>query len=296
MIRSMTGYGAATATAETGALTVEVRSVNSRGLRVVVKTPPGVERWERTLRSLAESRVRRGRLDIFVRVEGASAPGRVLDDVRVREVLDAGARLRDEFGVPGDLDVASLLRVGGVLARGDGAGRESVPVGDDLEDAVEAVASEALDMLVGMREREGARLEVALREGVTGLRRAIDAAAELAPRRLERERTRLRAAVAELAGENLDEDRLLREIALVADRWDVGEELVRARSHLEGFEEFLSAPAEEPVGKRLGFLVQELQREVNTLGAKANDARISRLVVEAKNEIEQLREQVENVE
>lgn len=292
----MTGYGAATATAETGAVTVEVRSVNSRGLRVVVKTPPGGERWERTLRSLAESRARRGRLDLFVRVEGASAPGRVLDEVRVREVLDACARLRDEFGVPGDPDVASLLRVGGVLARGDGAGRESVPVGDDLEGTVEAAASEALDMLVRMREREGARLEVALREGVTGLRRAIEAAAALAPRRLERERTRLRAAVAELAGENLDEDRLLREIALIADRWDVGEELVRARSHLEGFEEFLAAPAEEPVGKRLGFLVQELQREVNTLGAKANDARISRLVVEAKNEIEQLREQVENVE
>ena len=107
----------------------------------------------------------------------------------------------------------------------------------------------------------------------------------------------LRAAVRELTdGTTLDEDRLSREIALIADRWDLGEELVRIVAHLDAFEEYLSATAVEPVGKRLSFLVQELQREINTLGAKANDTGISRHVVEMKNQLEKLREQVENVE
>ena len=293
----MTGYGAATATADEGAITVEARSVNGRGLKVVVKTPPGTESWEAELRALAESRARRGRVDLFVRVESVRATeGLALDEVRVREVLDACARLRDEFGVRGEPDVNSLLRVGGLLARADTAGPAAAPVADALKEAALAAAAEALDLLVEMREREGARLEADLRERVAGVRGAVEAAAERAPARLERERKRLQAAVAALAGEGLDEERMLREIALIADRWDVGEEIVRARSHLEAFEEFLAAPAAEAVGKRLGFLVQELQREINTLGAKANDARISRLVVEAKNEIERLREQVENVE
>ena len=293
MIRSMTGYGAATAMVEGGGtIMVEARSGNARGLKVVIKAPPSAEAREGDLRALAEARARRGRLDLFVRLEGPPAPGgRSLDEERVREVLDACARLRDEFGVPGDPDVASLLHVGGLFAR-EGEAPEFVPEPEELK----RTAAEALDLLVEMREREGARLEIDLRERVDGIRRAIDEADRLAPRRLERERARLQAAVTELAGKGLDEERLLREIALIADRWDVGEELVRARAHLEAFEEFLDAPTDEPVGRRLGFLVQELQREANTLGAKANDPRISRLVVEAKNEIERLREQVENVE
>ena len=292
MIRSMTGYGSATVTRETGTVTVEARSVNSRGLKVVVKAPPGVERAESELRALAESRARRGRLDLFVRVEGApEAGGASLDEARVREVLDACARLRDDFGVSGEPDVASLLRVGGIF-RKTGEGGEFVPETEDVKRA----AAAALDLLVEMRDGEGARLEVDLRGRLAGLREAIDGAEALAPERLERERRRLRDAVADLAGKALDEDRLLREIALIADRWEISEELVRARSHVEAFEEFLEAPVDEPVGRRLGFLVQELQREFNTLGAKANDSRISRLVVEAKNEIERLREQVENVE
>ncbi len=292
MIRSMTGYGSAAVTREDGTVTVEARSVNSRGLKVVVKAPPGVEGRESELRALAESRARRGRLDLFVRVEGAPATGGAsLDEARVREVLDACARLRDHFGVSGEPDVASLLRVGGIFCKA-GEGAEFVP---ELQDVKRAAAA-ALDLLVEMRDGEGARLEVDLRGRLAGLREAIDGAEAMAPERLARERRRLRDAVADLAGKDLDEDRLLREIALIADRWEISEELVRARSHVEAFEEFLEAPIDEPVGRRLGFLVQELQREFNTLGAKANDSRISRLVVEAKNEIERLREQVENVE
>ena len=293
MIRSMTGYGSATVTRGRGTVTVEARAVNSRGLKVVVKAPPGGERWEGDLRALAEARARRGRLDLFVRVENMPDAGSMtLDEARVREVLDACARLRDDFGVSGEPDMASLLRVGGIFRKAGGEGTEFEPDPNDVKQA----AADALDLLLEMRDREGARLEVDLRGRLAGIRSAVDGAEALAPERLERERRRLRDAVDGLVGKSLDEDRLTREIALIADRWEISEELVRARSHVEAFEEFLEAPADEPVGRRLGFLVQELQREVNTLGAKANDPRISRLVVEAKNEIERLREQVENVE
>jgi len=292
MIRSMTGYGSASLSLEDGTVSAEARSVNSRGLRVVVKGPAGSETWEADLRELVQGHAKRGRVDVFVRVEETSgAGGRQLDGDRVGELLAASVRLREEFGVPGELDVGTLLALGGVLREG-GADAAFVPDAESVSTAVETAMRE----LVEMREREGARLEVDLRARLRGISEAVDGAELLAPARLDRERARLQAAVSELTDKSFDDDRMAREIAMIADRWDVGEELVRARSHIDAFNEFLGMPAGEPVGKRLAFLVQELQREINTLGAKANDTGISRLVVGAKNEIEKLREQVENVE
>jgi uncharacterized protein (TIGR00255 family) len=121
--------------------------------------------------------------------------------------------------------------------------------------------------------------------------------AERAPARLAHEHARLRRAVAELVGEaSVDEDRIAREIAIIADRWDISEEIVRLRAHLDHFRAMLAEDAAEPVGKRLGFLIQEMHREANTMGSKANDAEIEHRVVAIKNEIERLREQIENVE
>jgi uncharacterized protein (TIGR00255 family) len=289
----MTGYGSATADIEGTTVAVEARSVNSRGLRVVVKGPPGTEGLETALRELIESFVKRGRLDFLIRIEERSdgGPARILDDDRVREILTAMERLRDEFGIGGVPDIATVMGQAGLFV--DRARDDSEALApDSLSGPVEA----ALAGLVEMRAAEGARLAADLRERLQGITAGLDAAEALAPERLERERRRLLEAVEEVAGKGFDDDRIAREVALIADRWDVGEELVRARAHVEAFEEYLGEPAAEPVGKRLGFLVQELQREVNTLGAKANDPRISRHVVEMKNEIEKLREQVENVE
>ena len=289
----MTGYGSAVATSDDRTATVEVKSVNSRGLKVVVKGPPGIEALEADLRRVVEERVARGRVDVFVRLEDREDGGgsRVLDTVWVAELLDGFERLREDYGVPGSVDLATLSRFGGLFVERP---RDLDPTG--LLEPISEALGQALDGLVEMREREGERLEEDLRERLAGLAAGLEASEQLAPERLERERERLRAAVAELTDRNFDDDRLAREIALVADRWDVGEELVRARSHLAAFAEYLDEPAAEPVGKRLGFLVQELQREVNTLGAKANDTRITAHVVEMKNEIEKLREQIENVE
>lgn len=294
MIRSMTGFGSAIETLDGVTLTVAARSVNSRGLKVVVKGPPGTEEWEPGLRELVGARVSRGRIDLTVDVQedAATRAGRELDEERVREVLAGLERLQAEFGISGEVDLATLSRFGGIFR--EASPMSAAEIGDE---PVARATSAALDGLIEMRSREGEKLEKDLRERLGGLREGIAGIEVLAPERLERERERLRASVAQLSERvEVDDDRIAREIALLADRWDIGEEMVRTAAHIDAFEEYLEAPADEPVGKRLAFLVQELQREVNTLGAKANDTRISRRVVEMRNEIEKLREQVENVE
>lgn len=293
MIRSMTGYGSADGSGEHGSVTVEIRSVNSRGLKVVVKGPPGAEAGEPALRETVEARLGRGRVDVVLRLEEGEPRGEVreLDRNRVRDTIAGLELLRDEFGVPGVPDLGLLIQAGGLFRD-----RSTNGLPEGALETVKEAAAAALDGLIEMREREGERLEVDLRERLSALDGGIERSEALAPGRLERERERLRTLVEELTERELDEDRLVREIAMIADKWNVSEELVRARSHVAAFREYLDRPADEPVGKRLSFLVQELQREINTLGAKANDVRISREVVEMKNEIEKLREQVENVE
>jgi uncharacterized protein (TIGR00255 family) len=158
-----------------------------------------------------------------------------------------------------------------------------------VEDAARAVAS--------MREDEGRRLQADLEGRLAAIDAALEAVAELAPQRLASERDRLRAAITELSqGVGVSEERLAQEVAYLAERWDVNEELVRFRSHNELFRELMAANPEEPVGKRLSFLVQEMHREANTIGSKANHAGIAHRVVAIKEEVERLREQVENVE
>jgi len=202
---------------------------------------------------------------------------------------DMGTRL----GVAGEPDLALITRFNDVIVRDEGEADQVEVTPEELRAALDDAARQNL----GMRQDEGRRLH----DDLEGRLRAIDAALrvveERAPARLVAERDRLRAAIAELAGGvAVDPDRLAQEVAYLAERWDVNEELVRFRSHNELFRELLAAEAAEPVGKRLSFLVQEMNREANTIGSKANDAAISHRVVAIKEEIERLREQVENVE
>jgi uncharacterized protein (TIGR00255 family) len=293
MIRSMTGFGAASHEGRQVSVTVELRSVNSRHLKLNFRLPFGAEAWEAPLRAQLAEGLQRGQVDVSVRVdERAEGAGVELDESRVEAYVSALRAMQERYDLPGEIDLA-LMTAFGPLVR-----EVRADVTERVEGAeLSAAAGDALVELIAMREAEGTRLETELRARIAAIRVGLERVAPHIPARLERERERLRAAVAELTGGvQLDEERVAREIAMIADRWDVGEEMVRAAAHLDAFLEMLEAPAEEPVGKRLSFLIQELHREINTLGAKANDVQITREVVEMKNELEKLREQVENVE
>jgi uncharacterized protein (TIGR00255 family) len=299
MIRSMTGFGSASTTADGMDLSLELRSVNSRHLKLHFRLPPGTEKWEEVLREEISTEIRRGHVDVTLRIGGTSGeeaggatPAFKLDEARARAYVDALRDLQDRWGLGGEVDIGLVARCDRLLVEAS-----SDPVEEVSEEALRALATSALAQLVDMRAREGDRLAEDLLGRVAALRSGLMEVESLAPQRLERETLRLRRSIRELAADvEVEPDRLAREIAFIADKWDIAEELVRARAHLDAFRDLVDAPSEEPVGKRLSFLGQELLREVNTIGSKANDAAIARIVVEMKNEVESLREQNENVE
>ena len=298
MIRSMTGYGEAERATPAGLLRAEVRTVNHRHFNANFRTPNALARWEGELREWLRALIPRGHANCTVRLEplpgsAAAALGLRIDEERVAAYLGLWAELKARFDVHGQPDLALLARYPDIFSRDDAAEATGEVTADDLR----ALIEDAARRTIAMREDEGKRLQADLEERLAAIDRALDEIAELAPERLAAERDRLREAIRELsAGVAVNEDRLAQEVAYLAERWDINEELVRFRSHNELFRELLAADAAEPVGKRLSFLVQEMHREANTIGSKANHARIAHRVVAIKEEVERLREQVENVE
>jgi uncharacterized protein (TIGR00255 family) len=296
MIRSMTGFGEAEAATPAGRLRVELRSVNHRYLNVSTKLPPSLVRWEGEVREWLRRDFARGHVNVAVRLEregAAAAAGLRLDEDRVAAYLALFRELGARFGVPGEPDVSLLARYSDIFVRDDSDAELPGVSAEELREVVERAARAALVM----RQDEGKRLEQDLENRLAAMERSLDAIEAVAPLRLEAERVRLHAAVEELVqGHRVDEARIAQEIAMLAERWDINEELVRFRSHIELFRELLASGAPEGVGKRLSFLVQEMHREANTTGSKANSAEIAHRVVAVKEEIERLREQVENVE
>jgi uncharacterized protein (TIGR00255 family) len=297
MIRSMTGFGAAERSTPAGRLQVELRTVNHRYLNVNVRIPQLLSRFEPELREWLRAWFNRGHVNCTVRLETEDGPGALagfrVDEQRVTAYLAAFRDLGERFGVPGTPDLALLTRFSDLFVRSGADAEDLAITADDLR----ATLEEAAWQTTLMREDEGRRLAADLDERLTTIEHSLGVVAARAPERLLAERDRLRAAVRELTGGiAVDEMRLAQEIAYLAERLDLNEELVRFRSHLQLFRELLAAPASEAVGKRLGFLVQEMHREANTIGSKANDAVISHRVIALKEEVERLREQVENVE
>lgn len=297
MIRSMTGFGSAERSTPAGRLQVEVRTVNHRYLNVNARMPAPLQRFEPELREWLRMLFNRGHVNCTVRLEPNGDAGEIsglrIDEQRVSAYLAAFRTIGERFGVAGEPDLALLSRFNDLFVRGGADEQEVAVTADDLR----ATLEEAARQTTAMREEEGRRLAVDLHERLDTIEQALGVIAERAPHRLLAERDRLRAAVQELAGGiGVDEIRLAQEIAYLAERLDINEELVRFRSHLQHFREMLNAPADEAVGKRLGFLVQEMHREANTIGSKANDAVISHRVIAIKEEVERLREQVDNVE
>lgn len=294
MIRSMTGFGSAPLESGDTIGSIELRSVNSRHLKLNFRLPAGAEAWEEPIRGAIGDRLRRGHVDVTLRLSPAreAAVRFEVDEIRLASYLEALRRVQGAHELAGTPDLEMVSRIDGILVE-----RSPDLLGSVDAERLREAANRAADELIEMRSREGDRLAEELNERLDALTGRLEEIEKLAPVRLESERARLQRSVAELAGGvDVDDDRLAREIAVLADRWDIREEIVRARAHVAAFRDLLQLPGEEPVGKRLGFLSQELLREVNTIGSKGNDATIAHHVVEAKNELETMREQIENIE
>lgn len=289
MIRSMTGFGSAEGEVGGALIAVEVRSVNHRFFNPTIKLPAEFARWEGEVREVLRRGVNRGHVTLMARVAREPGDGRI-DETKfaayVRQIRD----LQQRYGLDPTLDAGTVLRLPSVLSSSDDSESGSAA-------ELVAIVSRAVESLDSMRVAEGDRLRLYLKERLQLIEEAVDRIAARAPQRLIEQRDRLRLAVQELAeGVRLDDQRVAQEVAVLADRLDVSEEISRFRSHLQAFHTTLRSPGSEGVGKRLGFLLQELLREANTTGSKANDSAILQDVLAIKEELERIREQVENLE
>lgn len=287
----MTGYGQAEGTVGTSRVLVDVRTVNHRFFSPSIKLPGAFGRWEAEVREAMRLKVSRGHVTLTARAERLANAPVAIDEQRFAAVVDQLKALVARHELTGGVDLASVLRMPDVLT----APRDEDDTGTVAE--LVAIVDIALEALQRARAEEGERLATVLRQRLEIVDATLDRIAARAPERIVAHRDRLRESVRELAdGVAVDEGRLAQEIAILADRMDVAEELDRFRSHLVAFRAALSESGGEPVGKRLGFLLQEMLREANTTGSKAADAPILHEVVGLKEELERIREQVENLE
>jgi uncharacterized protein (TIGR00255 family) len=290
MIRSMTGFGAAEGTVGSARVAVEIRSVNHRFFNPSIKLPASLARWETEVREALRKSISRGHVTVTAWVERNKDAAAGIDEARFAGYVERLKDLKQRYSLDGEIDLATVLRMPDVIST---AAEQDEGSAEQLVEIVNrAVAS-----LATSRDAEGKRLATFLNDRIGVVASAVDRLAARAPQRMLEHRDKLRTSIAELAnGVAVDEQRLAQEVAILADRLDVGEELDRFHSHLAAFREAMAGNGTEGVGKRLGFLLQELLREANTTGSKANDSAMTRDVIAIKEELERIREQVENLE
>jgi len=290
----MTGFGSAEDRVSSGGgrLRVDIRTVNHRYFNPQLKLPADLAGVEIEMREWLRQLLERGHVAVTARwIEGPSTESSVAVDLsRAKQVLAAAQQLKKKLKLKGTVDLAFVARHPDVLTAVNGRDRDAVQWAD-----VKPIVERAARDVVAMREREGRALATELHDRLGALEKAAREIEVQAPARLKAEHQRLKQAIAELTSTaTIDEQRLAVEIALLADRVDITEELVRFRAHVDAARAALKS--DQPVGKQLGFLAQELLREVNTMGSKANDARITQTVIAMKGDLEKFREQLENLE
>ena len=294
MIKSMTGYGKGEAASEQGAFTVEIRSVNHRYGEISVRMPRSFFALESQVRSLSAARLKRGKIDISIQWEepqtGDKTPS--IDYAAAREYHTAFSVLGAELGLSEEPSLALILSQKGVLKEA-GPLEEHDP--DDLWPLLEKALTQAVSAIDSMRAREGQTLHSDLSERRSRVATLVGRIGGRAPAVVLEYRQKLKTRLEQLMeSAAIDESRLAQEVALLADRSDITEELVRLQSHFNQFDEALRLA--EPVGRKLDFLMQEMNREINTIGSKSSDSEITELVVDIKAEMEKMREQIQNIE
>lgn len=291
MVRSMTGFGRYRDTIDGKTILVEIKSVNHRYYEYSSRIPRTYGFLDDKLKGLFQSRVSRGKLDVGVWIESDAATQEVSVDHGVAQAyLKALRELRDTYSLRDDVSVMALARQPEVLTV-----RSAEPDEEALWQAVKQVAEEALNRFIQMRETEGARLREDVLSRKETILKAVEQVERRSPQTVREHMQKVEARMRELLdGAAVDEQRLLSEAAIFADKIAVAEETVRLRSHLDQLEVLLNG--DEAVGRKLDFLVQEINREANTIGSKCQDIELARVVVDIKAEIEKIREQIQNVE
>ena len=291
MIKSMTGYGKGESVHQAGRFTVEVRCVNHRYGEVTVKLPRALMQFENEIKKKVAERLVRGKIDVFIQVENALALGVPTPNLPLaRGYLKAFNTIREALGLQGEPDLAFIASQRDVIS----VAAEAEASLEEMPAELLAALEEALRRVDEMRLFEGESLFADFQKRREMLARLIERVAERSPAVVAEYAARLKERIGQLCENAVSEERLALEVALLADKCDITEELVRLESHLRQFDETLAQS--EPVGRKLDFLLQEINREVNTIGSKANDAQIAGAVVELKAELEKIREQVQNIE
>ena len=292
MIKSMTGYGRAQQSVDGINITVELKSVNHRYFEFTSKLPRNYGFLDEKLKSFFSTKLTRGKTECYVQIEAVDEPDTVisLNHSLVKGYLEAYKELSEVYGIENDIKVSNLARVSDIFAV-----RKKEADEDKIWLAVETVAAAALDGFIAMREREGEKLKADVLSRLDTIIENVEFIEERSPQTVAEYNEKLVARMKELLGEaHIDEQRILTEAAIFADKVAVAEETVRLRSHISQLRSFLEL--DEAVGKKMDFLVQELNREANTIGSKAQDVEIARRVVAIKAEIEKIREQIQNIE
>lgn len=293
-MKSMTGCGYARIQGEKAIVTVEVKSVNSRYLDFSCKMPRAYSRLEDKIKTFAGNYTTRGKLDVYITVE--PVPGETetlsLDENTLAGYLQCLERLKNEYGLKDDISVMSV------------AANRDIFVNAKPDDDTDTLWNRLLPALTasfedfaGMKKAEGDRLAADILTKIDTLAKLVAEIEKLTPAVVEDYRKRLTERIGEyLGGLEIDEARIIEEVAVFADRVAVDEEMVRLHSHIEQFRSMVSDQSDQPTGRKLDFLLQEINREINTTGSKCSSAAIASLVVEAKSEAEKIREQIQNIE
>lgn len=289
---SMTGYGRGTASLDGRELTIELKSVNNRFLDIGMKLPRQLSFLEDSFRALLKDSLDRGHVDVFVNYRNLRSDAKTVrvDEALLKAYLASARESAKALDLDDDLTLSKALTLPDVTM--------ILPADEDqqaLKELGDAVMRTAIEGLKAMRLKEGERLKLDLSSRMDTMTGYAEAIEQRAPAVVEEYRTRLTARIEELLGETeVDRARLATEVAIFADRAAIDEEIVRLNTHLVHFRELLEA--KEPVGRKMDFLVQEMNRECNTIGSKANDGELTNIVLLCKAEIEKLREQIQNIE
>lgn len=292
MLKSMTGYGRHETIAGGKKILIEIKSVNHRFSDYNIKVPRHLGFLEERVRKYASEYITRGKVDIYVNVESYEEADKdiILNEELARNYINVLNELCEKFNLKNDISVSNVARYTDIFKTERREDNE-----EEIWSLVKDVLSEAMTAFTAMRSREGERIEKDLRERIDYMKELAERVDERSPKTVEEYREKLYTKIKELIEDrDIDEARVLTEVAIFADKVAVNEETVRLGSHFEEFYQILDSG--EPAGRRLDFLIQEINREVNTIGSKAQDIEIAKTVVTLKGEIEKLREQIQNIE